>query len=56
MQQSTVGWLFTEFARVDNMFDEQYVGSVIVNDSVRRYYEPSPGRNFTMGLTASYAF
>lgn len=56
VQQSITGWRFTEFARVDNMFDEQYVGSVIVNDSGRRYFEPSPGRNFTMGLTASYAF
>ena len=30
--------------RVDNLADHRYVGSVIVNESNGRYYEPSPGR------------
>ena len=34
------------FGRVDNLFDKEYVGSVIVNESNGRYYEPSPGRNY----------
>ncbi len=55
-EQVAQGWRFTEFARINNLFDEQYVGSVIVNDSGRRYYEPSPGRNFVVGASASYAF
>lgn len=55
-EQNSQGWRFTQFARIDNILDEQYVGSVIVNDSGRRYYEPSPGRNFTVGASAGYAF
>lgn len=44
------------FGRVENVFDKQYIGSVIVNASGSRYYEPAPGRNYLMGVTASYAF
>lgn len=55
-EQSTSGWLFTEFARINNMFDEQYVGSVAVNATFGRYYEPAPGRNFIVGMSASYGF
>lgn len=49
-------WTVAPFARIDNLFDRNYVGSVIVNDSNGRYYEPAPGRNWTAGVTASYAF
>jgi len=38
------------YARVDNVLDEQYVGSVIVNQSAAKFYEPSPGRTWTLGL------
>ncbi len=38
------------FARVDNLLDRRYIGSVIVNDGNRRYYEPGPGRGWTLGL------
>ncbi|MEA1554254.1 TonB-dependent receptor PqqU, partial [Salmonella enterica] len=34
------------FGRVDNLFDKEYIGSVIVNESNGRYYEPAPGRNY----------
>ena len=40
----------TAYARVDNLFDEHYVGSVIVNQSAAKFYEPSPGRTWTLGL------
>jgi len=40
----------TAYARVDNLLDEHYVGSVIVNQSAAKYYEPSPGRTWTLGL------
>jgi iron complex outermembrane receptor protein len=49
-------WQLREFVRVDNLFDTQYVGSVIVNEANGRYYEPSPGRNFLVGIQASLAF
>ncbi|MGK9145498.1 TonB-dependent receptor [Xanthomonas euvesicatoria] len=38
------------FARIDNVLDRQYVGSVIVNDGNGRYYEPGPDRTYTVGL------
>lgn len=38
------------YARIDNLTDERYVGSVIVNQSGLRFYEPAPGRNWTLGL------
>lgn len=49
-------WSLDLFGRVDNLFDRNYIGSVIVNESNGRYYEPAPGRNYSVGLTLSYAF
>ncbi len=37
------------FARIDNLLDRRYVGSVIVNDGNGRYFEPAPGRSFLLG-------
>jgi iron complex outermembrane receptor protein len=51
--QERQGWRFTEFARVDNLADRAYVGSVIVNDSNSRYFEPEPGRAFAILFTAA---
>ncbi|MBN7738083.1 TonB-dependent receptor PqqU [Klebsiella variicola] len=44
------------FGRVDNLFDREYVGSVIVNESNGRYYEPAPGRNYGIGLKLAWRF
>lgn len=44
------------FGRVDNLFDREYVGSVIVNESNGRYYEPGPGRNYGIGLNLAWRF
>ncbi|HVK51276.1 MAG TPA: TonB-dependent receptor [Pseudoxanthomonas sp.] len=38
------------FARVDNVLDRDYVGSVIVNEGNARYYEPGPDRSVWLGL------
>ena len=38
------------YARVDNLTDEKYVGSVIVNQAGGQFFEPAPGRNWTLGL------
>ncbi|MDS7928723.1 TonB-dependent receptor [Acinetobacter sp. V102_4] len=54
-------WKIISFARVDNLFDKNYAGSVIVNDSTqikvngqmvpaKRYFEPADGRNWSAGL------
>lgn len=49
-------WTLNAFARVDNLFDRQYVGSVIVNDGNGRFYESAPGRNWSTGVNLRYNF
>ncbi len=44
------------FGRVDNLFDRTYVGSLIVNESKGRYFEPAPGRNFGIGMNLAWRF
>jgi iron complex outermembrane receptor protein len=55
-KQSWNGWGFKEFIRINNLIDRQYVGSVIVGDANKRYYEAAPGRNWMAGIGANYAF
>jgi len=50
------GWSVKEFARLNNVLDRQYVGSLIVGDSNKRYYEAAPGRNWLLGVSARYQF
>jgi iron complex outermembrane receptor protein len=38
------------FARIENLLDRDYLGSVIVNDANGRWFEPAPGRGFVLGL------
>jgi iron complex outermembrane receptor protein len=38
------------FVRGDNLFDEEYVGSVIVNDGNSRFYEPGTERSVLAGM------
>lgn len=45
-----------EFVRVDNLTDREYAGSVIVNESAGRYFEPAPGRNAYGGISARLAW
>lgn len=49
-------WEWRAHARVDNLFDRRYAGSVIVNESNGRYYEPAPGRGVGVGLGATYRY
>ena len=49
-------WRFREFLRIDNLTGRRYAGSVIVNESNKRYFEPAPGRNSLVGLSAVYAW
>ena len=41
---------------VDNLTDERNVGSVIVNEGSRRYFEPAPGRSATVSATVTRWF
>jgi len=55
-RQSVERWRFKQFVRLNNVFDRDYVGSVIVGDSNRRYYEAAPGRQWMAGVSADYTF
>jgi iron complex outermembrane receptor protein len=38
-------------ARIDNLGDRRYAGSVIVGDANGRFFEPAPGRTWLLGAT-----
>jgi iron complex outermembrane recepter protein len=50
------GWILVAHARVDNVLDRRYAGSVIVNEGNGRFYEPAPGRSYVLKLSATNAF
>ena len=53
LEQNTAHWKLSEFLRIDNFADRAYVGSVIVNESNSRFFEPSPGRTFYFMVSAA---
>ncbi len=55
-EQRSGSWRFSEFLRVDNVDNRAYIGSVIVADANRRFYEPAPGRSVMLGAQATLQF
>jgi iron complex outermembrane recepter protein len=55
-EQRVGTWRLTEFVRVDNVTDKKYIGSVIVAEGNRRFFEPAPTRNWLVGVTAQVTF
>ncbi|HFO1396963.1 TonB-dependent receptor [Pseudomonas aeruginosa] len=55
-EQRLGAWAFHQLVRLDNLFDRQYVGSVIVGDGNRRYYEAAPGLSWYAGAGVEYQF
>ena len=53
-KQDSKHWHFSEYLRIDNFANRDYVGSVIVNETNSRFFEPAPGRTaylmFNAGL------
>ena len=49
-------WRLGCFARVDNVSDRRYAGSVIVAEARTRFFEPAPGRNYFGGVEVTRAF
>ncbi|MCY1544158.1 hypothetical protein D9M68_800180 [compost metagenome] len=49
-------WELSAYARVDNLFDRRYAGSVIVNEANGRYYEPAAGRSLGAGVGVTYRY
>jgi iron complex outermembrane receptor protein len=56
LAQNLNRWTVREYVRVDNLADRDYIGSVIVNEGNRRFFEPAPGRTWLLGVNAVYAF
>ena len=52
VRQEWPHWRLSESVRVDNVADRNYVGTVIVNESNARFFEPSPGRTAYVVLNA----
>ena len=55
-RQQAGGWQLSQFVRLNNLADRTYIGSVIVGDANKRYYEAAPGRNWLAGVSARYQF
>ena len=54
IEQQQSLWHFTESLRLDNIGNRSYVGSVIVNETNTRYFEPEPGRTVYLMVTVSH--
>jgi len=52
-EQESGHWRFSEFARLDNLANRAYVGSVIVNETNSRFFEPAPGRTIYVMFNAA---
>ncbi len=55
-EQRASDWRINEFVRIENLFDKNYVGSVIVGDTNQRFFEPAPRRNAIVGINAVARF
>ena len=55
-EQETRHWRFSEFARLDNLADRAYVGSVIVNETNSRFFEAAPGRTAYVMFNAALRY
>jgi iron complex outermembrane recepter protein len=56
LAQNVGRWALREFLRVDNLADRRTIGSVIVDEGNRRFFEPAPGRSWLVGASALYKF
>jgi iron complex outermembrane recepter protein len=50
------GARFTFGARIDNLVDKRYAGTVIVNEGNGRFFEPAPGRNWLLTANVQTTF
>jgi len=56
LSQQRTRWRVSEFIRLDDFTNRSYVGSVIVNETNFRYFEPAPRRSIGGGIQASVQF
>jgi iron complex outermembrane receptor protein len=55
-RQPLGAWRLEALARIDNLANAHTVGSVIVNESNKRYYEPAPGHSATLAAYLTRSF
>ncbi len=55
-EQKAGPWHMEEFLRVDNITNRRHAGSVIVNESNGRYFEPGPMRNYLVGISFRHSW
>lgn len=55
-RQHVAAWSFKEFAQLNNIFNRHYIGAVVVDATNGRFFEPEPGRNYLVGVSATYSF
>ena len=55
-EQKIKSWKFSEYARIENIFDKNYIGAIRPNDSKSLFFESGAGRNWLLGISASYQF
>ena len=56
VRQRHGAWRLSEFVRVDNLLDRNYVAAVVIADSNGRYFEAAPGRNAMAGVQLTRVF
>lgn len=56
LEQQLGTWSLQQILRIDNLLDQRYIGSVIVNEANTRYYEAAPGRTWYAGISVGYRF
>ena len=54
--QRGAGWQLTEYVRVDNLANKSYIGSVIVADGNRRFFEPALPRSLSFMVSGRREF
>ena len=54
LQQELRHWHLNESFRIDNLANRAYIGSVIVNETNARFFEPEPGRSAYLMVSAAY--
>ena len=56
LNQKSGSWSTTEYITLNNFTDVKYIGSIKVNDSNSRSYEPAAPANWILGVKAAYKF
>lgn len=56
LERKLGSWTLKGYARIDNLANRRYAGSVIVNESNRRFFEPAPGRTWLAGVGLSHSW